>query len=86
MLTIITEVVFLLVTYFCYVFCISHRRPCGYYFVCLESLRQTTWPGKVSSYLTLCSVDENHNAMHLDFIIDQTTKEGTYHKPLACQF
>lgn len=41
--------------------------------------------GKVSSYLTLYSVDENHNAMHLDFIIDQTTKEGTY-KALAYQF
>jgi len=40
-------------------------------------------PGKVSSYLTLYSVDENHNAMHLDFIMDQTTEEGTYHKALV---
>lgn len=31
-------------------------------------------PGKVRSYLTLYSVDENHSAMHLDFIIDQTAK------------
>lgn len=40
-------------------------------------------PWKVSSYLTPYSVDENHNAMHLGFIIDQTTKEGTYHKALG---
>lgn len=40
-------------------------------------------PRKVSSYLTLYSVDENHNAMHLDFIIDQTTKQGTYRKALG---
>lgn len=34
-------------------------------------------PRKVGSCLTLYSVDANHNAMHLDFIIDRTTKEGT---------